>query len=85
MLEPTDPSSARVTIAIADMTCGACVTNIEQALAGVAGVRQADIRVEQGLVTVEGTALPMTVVGAIEAAGYRARLVPDDPGENRPA
>jgi Cu+-exporting ATPase len=85
MIDPTDPPSARMTIAIADMTCGTCVANIEQALAGVVGVRQADFRVEQGLVTVEGTALPMAVVGAIEAAGYRARLVPEDAGESRQA
>jgi Cu+-exporting ATPase len=83
MTEPSPPRVERITVAIADMTCGTCVTNIEQALAGVTGVGRTDIRVEEGVVTVEGTATPAMIVGAIEAAGYRAHVVPEAPEGDR--
>lgn len=75
----TTPRVERIIVAITGMTCGTCVTNIEQPLAGVTGVRRTDIRVDEGVVTVEGPAMPAMIVGAIEAAGYRARLVTEAP------
>jgi P-type Cu+ transporter len=65
----------RLDIGIEGMSCASCVANVERALAAVPGVRSAAVNLatERGTVQYDPTAVsPAALVGAIEAAGYRA-------------
>lgn len=60
------------TITVDGMACGGCETNVEDALAEVAGVSDATADHEAGSVTVEGDADVDALVAAVEDAGYEA-------------
>lgn len=60
-------------IFIDDMSCAACVTNVEKAILGVHGVREAVVNLIEKKARVQG-GNPDEVVKAILAQGYAARL-----------
>jgi copper chaperone len=65
----------RMTIEIGGMSCGHCVRAVEQALAGVDGVRVGEVKV--GAATVEydpAVATPERIERAITDEGYQARV-----------
>lgn len=56
------------------MTCANCVRHVREALTAVPGVREVDVKLDQGLATVrhEGAAIEQ-LVDAVREAGYEAR------------
>ena len=70
------------------LSCQGCVGAVEHALRGVAGVREAEVSLEEGTATVRAHAglAPHSLVTAVEAAGKGAQLLPEDqPEEAAPA
>ncbi len=66
-------TAAGYEILIDDMSCSACVANVEKAIKGVKGVRTAVVNLIEKKALVEGGD-PQTVVNAIIDQGYAARL-----------
>ncbi|MCF6187537.1 MAG: heavy metal translocating P-type ATPase, partial [Desulfobulbaceae bacterium] len=60
-------------VLIDDMSCSACVANVEKAIRGVGGVRTAVVNLIEKKALIEGGD-PQTVVNAIIDQGYAARL-----------
>lgn len=56
------------------MTCGHCASAIARAIAGVDA--RLDIRIQQKLVRVSGTAAAAELAAALQDAGYSPRPVP---------
>jgi Cu+-exporting ATPase len=54
------------------MSCAGCVSSVEKALAGVAGVSSASVNFAEHTATVEGMAPVQALVDAVRAAGYDA-------------
>src|SRR5690242_16278030 len=76
----TTPAVETVTLELEGMTCASCVNRIERKVKKVPGVEKASVNLatEEGSFTfaTTQTSLP-TIIEAIEAAGYKARLRPD--------
>src|SRR3989338_1540952 len=68
--------SRRLELAIEGMTCASCAGRVERALAKVPGVLQASVNLssERAQVQLLGTLEPATLIAAVAAAGYQARL-----------
>jgi copper ion binding protein len=60
------------TITVTGMTCGHCVASVTEELSEIAGVRQVDVVLESGQVTVrsDGPLDPAEVESAVAEAGY---------------
>ena len=72
---PPDEVEAAVLLRIDGMTCAACVSRVEKALARVPGVSEAAVSLATEEARVTGTDLDTSrLVAAVEAAGYEARL-----------
>jgi copper chaperone CopZ len=69
---------AKMIFHIEGMTCGHCVHAVQQALAAVAGVRKAEVSLDEKKAVVEAEAPfePSRAVEAVEKEGYRAMVVP---------
>ena len=66
---------------IVGMTCASCVSRVETALAGVAGVVKAQVNLATEKASVEaqrGVLRPADLVAAVEAAGYEAEILTGD-------
>ncbi|MEU4525393.1 heavy-metal-associated domain-containing protein [Amycolatopsis sp. NPDC024027] len=64
---------AEATYTVEGMTCGHCATSVREEVSELAGVRQVDVDVESGRVTVTSDT-PLTtdaVAAAVTEAGYR--------------
>ena len=85
---PAGEERARVELVLEGMTCAACATRIERKLGKLDGVdASVNYATEQAAVTYDPLRLGVDdLLGAVEAAGYRARPV-DEAGEaeDRPA
>lgn len=66
----------RVSLEVEGMSSRSCVQAVEKALTEVEGTERAMVDLETGRAHVEGTARPVTLVEAVEKAGYTARLAP---------
>lgn len=62
------------TLRVEGMTCGHCVQAVSTALKGVPGVERALVTLDSGLAEVEGDAPAASLVAAVEATGYHARV-----------
>lgn len=64
------------TLDILGMTCGGCVRSVEKALAGVEGLRSAQVDLASGRAVVEAEtgSDPRRFLEAIENAGYDAGI-----------
>ncbi len=73
-------ASGRVELRITGMHCASCVSRVEQALAGVPGVRGASVNLatERATVALETPLALEQLAAAVRAAGYGAR--PVEPG-----
>lgn len=68
--------TTQTTLEVRDMTCGACVRHVTEALR-VPGVAKVDVRLRDGLVAVEHDATAASVpalIAALSSAGYPARV-----------
>ncbi len=66
----------KITLSIAGMSCQGCANTVKGALAGVEGVRRADVVLEQTqarLVLEDGGSVD-ALVSAVQEAGYEASL-----------
>ncbi|MBA2964661.1 MULTISPECIES: heavy-metal-associated domain-containing protein [Ramlibacter] len=67
-----------VTFQVNDMICGHCASAISRAVVAVDKNARMDIRIQQKLVRVTGTASAAELAKAIQAAGYTPQEVQDD-------
>jgi Cu+-exporting ATPase len=70
-------NNTSVTLELGGMTCASCVTRIEKKLKKVPGVQEASVNLatERGNVTFDSQKTnPAQLIGAIEAAGYKASV-----------
>lgn len=63
-----------ITLNVTGMTCAHCVSSVTKALEKVPGVESAKVSLEKELATVEGTADPQALIGAVSGEGYGAQL-----------
>ena len=56
------------------MSCAACQARVEKAVSGVEGVTSCTVSLLTNSMSVEGDVSPDTVMAAVKAAGYKARL-----------
>jgi len=67
-----------VELAVAGMTCAACVARVEKRLDQVSGARaEVNLATESAYVTLTGSAEPQDLVAAISRAGYQAEVRTD--------
>lgn len=62
-------------IQVSGMTCGSCVSTLEQSLKTVPGVQTATVDLNNETATVEGSAEASVLIAAIEDEGYQATVV----------
>lgn len=74
-MDPAAAVSRPVAIAIEGMSCSHCVGAVKDALAGVQGVRVLSVSVGAALVDAAASVCRETLVGAIDEAGFTARIV----------
>ena len=60
---------------VTGMTCAACQSHVEKAVANVEGVESVAVSLLTNSMTVQGTASSAAVVAAVEKAGYGAQLM----------
>lgn len=75
-----------IELGIEGMTCASCVRRIEKVLKGVPGVTEASVNLatERATVRIVAGTVEVTVLeGAIASAGYEARQILPDAGEDR--
>jgi len=63
---------ATTRLSISGMSCAGCVASVEQALSGVAGVKEANVNFAEHTATVEGDVSADKLVDAVKQAGYDA-------------
>ncbi|MFC3957491.1 heavy metal translocating P-type ATPase [Halovivax cerinus] len=81
---PPDPDPAVAEFSVPEMDCPSCAGKVENALGGVDGISEADLRPTTGSVSVAYDAENTTdaeIAGAIEGAGY---AVADSAGDSAP-
>ncbi len=66
----------KITLSIAGMSCQGCANTVKGALAGVEGVRRADVSLEQkqARLVLENAGSVDDLVSAVQEAGYEASL-----------
>ncbi|MQL47964.1 copper-exporting P-type ATPase CopA [Photorhabdus khanii] len=60
------------------MTCASCVNKVQKALQSVDGVENARVNLAERSALITGSALPDTLIQAVEKAGYGAELIQDE-------
>ena len=56
------------------MTCGHCQKVVKETLEGIPGIDSADVDLEAGTATLQGSADAQVLISAVEDEGYRATL-----------
>ena len=64
---------AETRLSIAGMMCAGCVSSVEEALTGVAGVTSAQVNLGERTATIEGDYLMADVSAAVKKAGFEAQ------------
>jgi len=65
------PSPPEVVLTVSGMSCQHCVNAVHHALVELAGVQEAQVDLDSGIVRVIGTGLdPAALAQAVEEAGY---------------
>ena len=75
------PVGATTELIIEGAGCASCVTKIESALQAVPGVQKAEMNFALRTVTVAGIADSASLIGAVENAGYNAKAMDTESGE----
>ena len=73
--------TSTIEFTVEGMTCASCVGRVERALRAVPGVIAASVNLATEQATVQGTADSQALIAAIAGAGYTARPVSRDSGE----
>jgi copper chaperone len=60
----------QTTASIAGMTCAHCVRAVFTSLAGVEGIKRADVSIGRAVIEHDGTVAPEDIRAAIAVAGY---------------
>ena len=66
------------TVSVSGMTCAHCVRAVFTSLAGVPGIKQADVTIGQAVIEHDGTVTPEQIRDAIAVAGYTVADTRDD-------
>ena len=66
------------TASISGMTCAHCVRAVFTSLAGVPGIKRADVTIGQAVIEHDGTVTPEEIRDAIAVAGYTVGDTRDD-------
>jgi len=64
--------TAIVRLSVSGLNCAGCVSTVEKALNGVAGVSAANVNFAEHTATIEGTMTAQSLVEAVESSGYGA-------------
>ena len=83
----TAPTTAEIQLPIEGMTCASCVNRIERFLRNTDGVESATVNLATEVATIRylpDRAPRAVLVGAVEAAGYDVRTVPDRAADAAP-
>jgi len=64
--------SETIRLSVSGMSCAGCVSSVEKALNGVAGVALANVNFAEHTATIEGAVSAQSLVDAIRSAGYDA-------------
>ena len=71
-----------IRLSLSGMSCAGCVSRVETALNGVAGVTSANVNFAEHTATVEGDVPVATLVDAVSDAGYGAAELRDADDES---
>jgi len=74
--------SAAIRLSVSGLSCAACVSSVENALAGVPGVSAANVNFAEHTALVNGDAQAQALVDAVRAAGYDAAELTGDEDES---
>ena len=66
------------TVSIAGMSCVHCVRAVFSSLAGVEGIKRADVSIGRAVIEHDGTVTPEQIRDAIAVAGYEVEGFTDD-------
>jgi Au+-exporting ATPase len=72
--QAAEKSTDTVVLRVTGMTCGGCVGAVNRILSGVEGVAKVHVDLTGQCATVTGTATVQELIGAVESAGFGARL-----------
>ncbi len=64
--------TAVIRLSVTGMNCAGCVSSVEKALNGVAGVSAANVNFVEHTATIEGTMTAQSLVEAVQSSGYDA-------------
>lgn len=64
--------SETIRLSVTGMSCAGCVSTVEKALNGVAGVSMANVNFSEHTATIEGDVTAQSLVDAVRSAGYDA-------------
>jgi copper chaperone len=65
-----------ITLSIPDMSCGHCKASVEQALGALPGVDAVSVDLTARNAVVTGTTTPDTLLQALDAVGFPAKVMP---------
>ena len=68
----------QTTVSVSGMTCAHCVRAVFTSLAGVPGIKQADVTIGRAVIEHDGTVTPEQIRDAIAVAGYTVADTRDD-------
>jgi copper chaperone CopZ len=68
----------RTTATISGMTCAHCIRAVFTSLAGVEGIRSADVSIGRAVIEHDGTVTPEDIRDAIKIAGYEVKDIKID-------
>jgi copper chaperone CopZ len=68
----------RTTATISGMTCAHCIRAVFTSLAGVEGIRSADVSIGRAVIEHDGTVTPEDIRDAIRIAGYEVKDIKID-------
>ena len=66
------------TVSVSGMTCAHCIRAVFTSLAGLKGIKRADVTIGQAVIEHDGTVTPEEIRDAIAVAGYTAGDTRDD-------
>ena len=71
-------AAMRTTASISGMTCAHCVRAVFTSLAGVKGIRSADVSIGRAVIDHDGTVTPEGIRAAVTIAGYELKDIATD-------
>ena len=66
------------TVSVSGMTCAHCIRAVFTSLAGLKGIKRADVTIGQAVIEHDGTVTPEEIRDAIKVAGYDVKDIKID-------